>query len=204
MYQVGEGGRIISCTRQEEEEGWGDIFQDLVNIVTVRGVSYFPKGIFSRATSQVTISQWQVFNFPCGDFLKDRLGPLRCHKLQQGRALRLGQGKIRGRSDFGSCNLGNYPWEIAAWEKSYGKYKSSNQVGGAVVLNLQILMYRNFMIICYFQFWLARMPQRNGIQGWEMWIRSQIEIIIQTVSEQGTVPLPFLILVHCFIFKYSG
>ena len=36
-------------------------------------VGYFPKGIFPRATSQVTISQvatYQMFNFPSGNFLK--------------------------------------------------------------------------------------------------------------------------------------
>ena len=50
------------------------------------GVRYFPKGIFTRATSQVTISQYstsQMCNFPSGNFQKVRLGTL-SRKLQMG------------------------------------------------------------------------------------------------------------------------
>ena len=51
------------------------------------GVRYVPKGISSRATSQVSISQLaisQMCNFPIGNFPKVRLGPLRHHRLQEG------------------------------------------------------------------------------------------------------------------------
>jgi len=48
------------------------------------GVRYFPKGIFPRTTSQVTI--FQICNFPSGNFLKVRLGLLRRRRLQWGRS----------------------------------------------------------------------------------------------------------------------
>ena len=91
----------------------------------------------------MTISQ--VCNFPSGNFQKVRLGPLRRRRLQWG-AERCGWDGLRGRAPrleqaggrelrlgktwevaaweithLASCHLGKYPWEIATWEKSFGK-----------------------------------------------------------------------------------
>ena len=108
------------------------------------GVRYVPKGISSRATSQVSISQLaisQMCNFPIGNFPKVRLGPLRHHRLQEGliTAARMGQGSCvaartgwgrglqlrqtwqvvaREIAHLGSCHLGKYPWEVAAQEST--------------------------------------------------------------------------------------
>ena len=105
-----------------------------------KGVRYFSKVIFPRATSQVTISQvatCQMCNFPSNiSFPKVRLGPLRSHRLQWGnRPLRIrmdkgperrGQNRSRPstatRTDSGSCRLEKlHIWEVATWEKSFGK-----------------------------------------------------------------------------------
>ena len=92
---------------------------------TSKGVRYFPKGNFPRATSQVSISQVansQMCYLPSNNFPKVRLGPLRHSGLQWGgRALRLGRPRgpsiaaITGyggpnaaaRTELGSCRLGN-------------------------------------------------------------------------------------------------
>ena len=61
--------------------------QDKTRYMISCGVRYFPKGIFPRANFFMTISQvatTQVFNFPSGNFPKDRLGPLRRRRLQWG------------------------------------------------------------------------------------------------------------------------
>ena len=54
----------------------------------LKGVRYFPKGIFPRATSQVTISKVAISqmlcNFPSCTFPKVRLGPPRRRRLQWG------------------------------------------------------------------------------------------------------------------------
>jgi len=104
-------------------------------------------GTFPRAFSQVTIYQVsisQMYIFPSGNFLKIRLGLLRRRKLLRvercsydrlgGRVLRLDGGARRlGQTlEFaaleigylGSCHLGKYPWEAAAWEKFFGKVPS--------------------------------------------------------------------------------
>ena len=107
---------------------------------------FFPKGIFPRATSQVTISQVTTFqkcNFSSGNFIKIRLGLLRHGRLQcglsavartgynWGRALRLGQpwgADARDIALFGSYYLGKYTWEVTSWEIAHlischlGKY----------------------------------------------------------------------------------
>ena len=49
------------------------------------GVRYSPKGIFPRATSEVSISQEatsQTCDFPSGNFTKARLGLLKRRRLQ--------------------------------------------------------------------------------------------------------------------------
>ena len=55
------------------------------------GVRYFPKGIFPRATSQVSISQ--MCKFPSVNFLKIMLDPLRHRMLKWGQALWLGSAR---------------------------------------------------------------------------------------------------------------
>ena len=54
---------------------------------TIGGVRYFPKCIFLRANSQVSISQVEtskMCNFPCGNFPLVRLGPLSRSRLHLG------------------------------------------------------------------------------------------------------------------------
>ena len=106
-----------------------------LNINIIQGVRYYPKGIFPRATSQVTISQVatsQMCNFP-----KVRLGPLRRRRLQQvgGRVLWLGWTRKAERCSYirlgaercGQDRLGKLPlrklhmWEVATWEKTFRK-----------------------------------------------------------------------------------
>ena len=65
--------------------------------------NYFPKGIFPRVTSWMTISQVatsQVCNFPSGNSPNVRLGPLRHRRLQWGPS-------AAARKDLGSCGVGN-------------------------------------------------------------------------------------------------
>ena len=99
---------------------------------------YFPKGIFPRATSQVTISQVvtsQMCNFPSGNFSKVRLGPLRRRWLQRGprAAVRMGLGaKLNGQNRLGAKRCGQdklgklslgklHNWEIPTSENTLGK-----------------------------------------------------------------------------------
>ena len=76
-------------------------------------VSYFPKGIFPRKTSQVTISR--SGNFPRLQFPKRQLpkGQVSC-RLQWG-AERCGQDRLGklpiGEIPWGSCHLGKILWE---------------------------------------------------------------------------------------------
>ena len=75
------------------------------------GVRYFPKGIFPRATSQVTISKVatsQMYSFPSDNFPKARLGLLR---LQRDWALRVWL--ARGPSAAASTDLGSlHIWKV--------------------------------------------------------------------------------------------
>ena len=87
-------------------------------------VRYFPKDIYPRATSEVTISQVaasQMCNFPSGNFPKVRLGPLRRSRLQcePSTADRMGWGTKRcsqnrlrlrttARIHLGSYRMGNW------------------------------------------------------------------------------------------------
>ena len=86
------------------------------------GVRHFSKGIFPRATSQVTISQVatsKMCNFPIGNFLKIRLGSLRRCGLQWGAEL-CGQDGLSGRAllleqaESGALKLGQTR-EVAVW-----------------------------------------------------------------------------------------
>ena len=83
-----------------------------------RGVRYFPKGIFSRITYPVATSQ--MCNFPCGNFPKVRLSPLRPAGCNGGRALHLdglggraqlqeqtGKPSVASLTDLESWRLGN-------------------------------------------------------------------------------------------------
>ena len=79
------------------------------------GVRYLTKAIFSRTTSQVTISQVAtslVCNFTNRNFPKVSLATLRRHILQQwgpsAAARKLLLGKL-------------HSWEVATWEKFFGK-----------------------------------------------------------------------------------
>ena len=59
------------------------------------GFRYFPKGIFPRATSHLTISQVatsQMCYLPSGNFRKVRLGHLRLCRLQRGPSAAAGMG----------------------------------------------------------------------------------------------------------------
>ena len=68
-------------------------------------------------------------------FPKVRLGLLRRHRLQKGRALQLeytrggGQelwlGKTWKIEHLGCCHVGKYHWEVATWEKPLEKYLTS-------------------------------------------------------------------------------
>ena len=83
-------------------------------------------------------------NFPRGNFPKVRIGPLRHHRLQWGRALKLGWARGRaprleqaggqvvwlgqalevagwGIAYLGSGHLRKYPWEVDTSEKFFGK-----------------------------------------------------------------------------------
>ena len=86
-------------------------------------VRYFPKDIYLRATSEVTIfhvAASQMCNFPSGNFPKVRLGPLRRSRLQcePSTADRFGWGTKRcsqnrlrlrtaARIHLGSYRMGN-------------------------------------------------------------------------------------------------
>ena len=77
------------------------------------GVRYFPKGIFPRATAQVTISKVatsQIYIFSSDNFPKVRLGLLRRHRLPRDWALRIGLARgpsAAASTDLGSFRLGN-------------------------------------------------------------------------------------------------
>ena len=89
------------------------------------GVGYFPKGIFPRATSQVATSQ--MIKIPRGNFPSVSLGPLRRHRLQQGRAFwlkwakgpstaaRTGQGAERCGKDRKSPHGKLHIQDVATW-----------------------------------------------------------------------------------------
>ena len=77
----------------------------------------------------------QMCNFPRGNFPKVRLGPLRRRRLQW-EAERRGYNRLLGWAlwlgqtwevaaweiaRLGSFYLGKYPWEVATWEKYFGK-----------------------------------------------------------------------------------
>ena len=100
------------------------------HIVHTMGVMYYPKGIFPRATSQVTISHVAtslMCHFPSGNFSKVRLGPLRPRRLYggMGRALRLGWNmgaEPCGKDRLRKLPLGNlHIWEVATRENTLGK-----------------------------------------------------------------------------------
>ena len=93
-------------------------------------IIYWPKkGSFPRATSQVTISQVatsQMWNFSP---LAQMGGQALWLGWAEGRALWLEQARNRTPSlsqtwevaaweipHFGSCHLGEYPWEVADWD----------------------------------------------------------------------------------------
>ena len=92
---------------------------------TVRGVKYFPRGIFPSENFQMAISR--LCNFPRDNFPKVRLGLLRCSRLQWGSraAAKMGQGpstEVRtgqgpsavtktclGSHRIGNCTAGKFP-----------------------------------------------------------------------------------------------
>ena len=86
-------------------------YRGYVQVLQVRFQKHFPQGDFQMTTSQMC-------NFPIGNFLKVRLGPLRRHRLQWGggRALRLGWAMSQaprleqtGPERCGSDRLGKNP-----------------------------------------------------------------------------------------------
>ena len=70
-----------------------------------------------------------------------------------GQALRLGQTweiptcKI---GHFGTCHLGKYPWEVAAWEIAFGK--GSNITNSTGIFSLLFSIRRNNIISYFFEF----------------------------------------------------
>ena len=115
-----------------------DQLQSQTNIYLIFWCQVLSQCIFPRATSQVTASQLatsQLCNFPSGNFLKVRLGPLRRCRLQKGPSAvaRIGQGAERsgqnrlgaeccGQNILGKLPLGKlHIWEVAALENAFGK-----------------------------------------------------------------------------------
>ena len=99
-------------------------YQTFIIYLILNDVRYLHKGIFTRATSQV--STFQMCNFP-----KAFLGATGSNG---GRALRLEQARgmsAAAKTDLGNCTFGKlllmkiplekYPCEVAAWEKVFWK-----------------------------------------------------------------------------------
>ena len=163
------------------------------NRVKVLSQRHFPKSDFPSDNFQVATSQ--MGNFPSGNFPKIRLGPLRRRALRIGwargpsAAARTGlrpsavagtdlEMAAREISHFGSCHLGKYPWEVASWEKSFGKVPNIFLFHGFMVLTLYIVL--------------------QGIQGirlvisWSLWCyqllvleqESQLSIFLNIMKHQ--------------------
>ena len=96
----------------------------------------FPQG--QHPNDSFLNGNFQMCNFPSGNFPKVRpseapqatMGAERCGKDGLGgQAPRLEQAGLpsaAARTDLGSCRLGScllgkFPWEVATWEKSFGK-----------------------------------------------------------------------------------
>ena len=120
------------------------------------GVWYFPRGIFPRAASQVTISKVatsQICNFPSGNFLMVRLDLLRRPRLQWGpsaatrkgqgcRAMRLGKARVAercGQNRLGKLPLGKVSINNIIYGTSYNIYDIYICISKEI--NLHILSY---------------------------------------------------------------